>query len=140
MERSQKQDEEKKTSYHMSRIHDATEVLTKKKDPHGNRLPKPKSVMLYALHMSSIDLSDQYMAFHMSLQKSMKWWRKIFFHLLNMILLNAYILNNKYGKQKLTHEEYMEYIATYLLDNGIEGSTCIAQRRNRNNTDKSQLL
>ena len=56
-----------------------------------------------------------------------------------MILLNAYILNNKYGKQKLSHD-YMEYIAEYLLDKGIEGSTCIPQKTNMCNTDKSQLL
>ena len=113
------------------------EILTKKKDSHGNRLPKPESIMQYTLHMSGVDLSDQYMAFHMSLRKSMKWWRKVFFHILNMILLNAYILNNKYGKQKLSHDEYMEYIAEYLLDKGIEGSTCIPQKTNRCNTDKS---
>ena len=57
-----------------------------------------------------------------------------------MILLNAYILNNKYGKQKLSHDEYMEYIAECLLDKGIEGSTCIPQKTNRCNTDKSRLL
>ena len=124
----------------LSTIHDAMEILTKKKDSHGNRLPKPESIMQYTLHMSGVDLSDQYMAFHMSLRKSMKWWRKVFFHILNMILLNAYILNNKYGKQKLSHDEYMEYIAEYLLDKGIEGSTCIPQKTNRCNTDKSQLL
>ena len=89
--------------------------------------------------MSCVDLSDQYMAFHMSLHKSMKWWRKIFFHLLNMILLNSYILNKKFGTQKLTHEEYMEYIANYLLNEGLQGSTCAPQRTIRNNTDKLRL-
>ena len=50
----------------LSTIHDAMEILTKKKDSHGNRLPKPESIMQYTLHMSGVDLSDQYMAFHMS--------------------------------------------------------------------------
>ena len=53
----------------MSTIHDGMEILTRKKDSHGNRLPKPESIMQYTLHMSDLDLSDQYMAFHMSLRK-----------------------------------------------------------------------
>ena len=78
--------------------------------------------------MSSVDLSDQYMAFRMNLRKSMKWWRKLFIHILNMILLNSYILNKKYSTQKLNHNEYMHYIASYPIENSIEGSTCIPQR------------
>ena len=93
----------------MSTIHDANELLTTKKDAHGNRIPKPQIVYEYTNNMSDVDLSDQYMAFHMSLRKSMKWWKKLFFQILNMILLNAYILNKKYGN-KLSHDDYMHHM------------------------------
>ena len=53
----------------LSTIHDANELLTTKKDSHGNRIPKPEIVYEYTNNMSSVDLSDQYMAFHMSLRK-----------------------------------------------------------------------
>ena len=53
-------------------IHDANELLTTKKDSHDNRIPKPEIVYEYTNNMSSVDLSDQYMAFHMNLRKSMK--------------------------------------------------------------------
>ncbi len=33
----------------------------------------------------------------------------------NMLLHNAYLLNNLYGCMKLGHEEYIKYIAKYLL-------------------------
>ena len=39
-------------------------------------------------------------------------------HLLNMLLLNAHILNFKYGCKKLDHQAYMEYIANYLITEG----------------------
>ena len=39
-------------------------------------------------------------------------------HLLNMLLLNAHILNSKYGCKKLDHQAYMEYIANYLITEG----------------------
>ena len=64
----------------MSTIHNANELLTTKKDPHGNRIPKPEIVYEYTNNMSGVDLSDQYMAFDMSLRKSMKGWRKLFPH------------------------------------------------------------
>ena len=57
----------------LSTIHDANVLLTTKKDSHGNRIPKPEIVYEYTNNMSDVDLSDQYMAFHMNLRKSMKW-------------------------------------------------------------------
>ena len=59
----------------LSTIHLATEVLTKKKDSHGNHIPKPLCTQQYTQNMSGVDISDQYMAFHVSLRKSMKWSR-----------------------------------------------------------------
>ena len=98
-----------------------------RKDSHGNRIPKPEIVCEYTNNMSGVDLSDQYMAFHMSLRKSMKWWRKPF-HILNMILLNAYILNKKYSNNKLSHDDYMHQIADYLIETTMEDCTCLPQR------------
>ena len=111
-------------------IHEANEVLTTKKDKHGNRLPKPEAIFEYTKYMSGVDLSDQYMAFHMNLLKSMKWWRKLFFHLFNMVLLNAYILNKKYGSMKLSHSKYMEYIANYMIDSSLNTTTCVPSPNN----------
>ena len=124
----------------ISTIHDAQEMLTTKKDSHGNRLPKPQNIFECTQNMSGVDLSDQYMEFHMSMRKSMKWWRKLFFHIMNMILLNAYILNTKFGKTKLSHEEYMDYIAKYLIDTSIEDCTCLPIRCVHPNTQNVQLL
>ena len=124
----------------ISTIHDAQEMLTTQKDSHGNRLPKPQIIFEYTKNMSGIDLSDQYMAFHMSMRKSLKRWRKLFFHIMNMILLNAYILNTKFGKTKLSHEEYKDYIAKYLIHTSIEDCTCLPTRCVRPNTQNAWLL
>ena len=39
-------------------------------------------------------------------------------HPLNLLLLNAHVLNSKYGCKKLDHQAYMEYIADYLITGG----------------------
>ena len=108
----------------LSTIHNANEMLTKKKDAHGNRLPKPVCIHQYTQNMSGVDISDQYMSFHLALRKSMKWWRKLFFHMMNMTILNAYILNKKFGKKKMCKDDYVEYIANWLVDTSVEGITC----------------
>ncbi len=56
------------------------------------------------------------------LRKSLKWWRKLFIHMLNMVVLNSYILNKKFGKEKLSHEEFRQKIVTFLIEEGLE--TC----------------
>ena len=76
--KGQKTKSNKKPVTLTSTIHDAQELLTTKKDSHGNRLLKPQIIFKYTKNMSGVDLSDQYMAFRMSARKSMKWWRKLF--------------------------------------------------------------
>ena len=112
----------------ISTIHQATELLTRKKDSYGNRILKPVPIYEYTKHMSGVDISDQYMSFHVALRKSMKWSRKLFFHLFNMVILNSYLLNKKFGKKKLRKYDYIEYIANYLVETGAPTLTCVPRR------------
>ena len=109
----------------LSTIHEASELLTRKKDAHGNRIPKPVAIHQYTQNMAGVDISDQYMSFHVALHKSMKWSQKLFFHFLNMVILNAYLLNKKFGKKKMSKHGYIEYIANYLVEASVEGATCL---------------
>ena len=111
----------------LTTIHEATEVLTKKKDTRGECIPKPLAIYQYTKNMSGVDISDQYMSFHVALRKSMKWSRKLFFHIFNMIILNAYLLTGKYGK-KMTKQDFIEYIANYLIETGAPEATCMPQK------------
>ena len=78
--------------------------------------------------MSGVDISDQYMSFHVSLWKSMKWSRKLFFHLFNMVILNSYLLNKKFGKRKLRKHNYIEYIANYLVETSCQTLISVPRR------------
>ena len=112
----------------LSTIHEASELLTRKKDAYGNRIPKPVAIHQYTQNMAGVDISDQYMSFHVALRKCMKWSRKLFFHFLNMVIWNAYLLNKKFGKKKMSKHDYIEYIANYLVEISVEGATCIPKR------------
>ena len=112
----------------ISTIHKAEHVLTSKKDLHGNRILKPKCIVDYTKNMSGVDLADQYITNYNTKRKSNKWWRTLFFHMCNMLLFNAYVMNKKYGSTKLNHEEFREYIAKYLLSEGTKTYTLVPQK------------
>ena len=123
----------------LSMIHSADELLTKKKDSHGNRIPKPVCIYQYTKNMSGVDISDQYLSHHVALRKSMKWSQKLFFHLFNMIILNSYILNKKFGKT-MQKQDFIEHIASYLVETSFLGVTCLPQRTIASNPSPSRLV
>ena len=86
--------------------------------------------------MSGVDISDQYMSYHVALRKSMKWSRKLFFHLFNMVVLNSYLLNKKFGKKKLCKHEYIEHIANYLVESATRTLTSVPRRTFNPSTDE----
>ncbi|GFO18783.1 PiggyBac transposable element-derived protein 4 [Plakobranchus ocellatus] len=61
---------------------------------------KPLSVIDYTGHISGMDKSDQLLSYCPLNCKSVKWWKKPFFHLLTLSLIQSHILSNKYGKIK----------------------------------------
>ena len=99
-------------------IHAAVHVATNKTDAWKNRILKLLAIVDYINKMGGCDTSDQLMSYYSFLWKSIKWWKKLFMHLLNMLLLNVHILSPKYGCKKLDHQSYMEYIANYLITEG----------------------
>ena len=89
----------------------------------GEPITKPVVIQQYNKYMGSVDNSDNLLANYLPL-KSLKWYHKLLLHLINMVILNSYILNKKYGVKKMTHSLYREYIAKYLLTTSLEMATC----------------
>ena len=52
-----------------------------KHDRQGNTKFKPKAFVEYTNNMRGCDLSDQIMTAYCMLHRSVKWWRKLFFHM-----------------------------------------------------------
>ena len=107
---------DKREVYMISSCHAATEEWTGKMNrKDGTPTYKPSCIVDYTQKMGGVDLSDQLMTYYSFLRKTSKWWRKLWIHILNMLVLNAYILNKKFGEKKLSHSDYREYIAGYLI-------------------------
>ena len=113
----------------VSTIHDAVEVNTGKKDRHGNAIVKPESVHQYTMNMRGCDLSDQLMTSYSMLRQSVKWWRKLFFHMFALCINNVYILYKKFNKHPVPHDTFMEQLAKSLIDSSLQSRTVVVSRQ-----------
>ena len=68
----------------------------------GQPVIKLVVIQEYNLKMGSVDHSDHFLANYQTL-RSIKWYRKLLLHLINMEVLNSYILNRKYRDTQMTH-------------------------------------
>ena len=73
----------------------------------GELKEKPMVVADYNDYMLGVDKLDQLMSYYSFLHKSVKWWRKIFFWLLEVMVINSYIiykeLARRRGDKPMTH-------------------------------------
>ena len=85
---------------------------------HFERKEKPVAVTAYTSNMLGVDRSDQLLSYFPIHRRSMKWWKKPFFHLFTLCMIQTHILLNKYrtglGMKKLTLEDTVKSICTEL--------------------------
>jgi hypothetical protein len=60
---------------------------------------KPVAVLDYNKYQTGADRSDQMLFYNSFARKTIKWWKKLFFHLFNLVMGKAHILHNKSGKK-----------------------------------------
>ena len=112
----------------LTTIEDAVEVAWKE-DKDGNILFKLKAMVEYTTNMHGCDLSDQLMTSYCMLHRTLKWWRKLFFHLFSLVLNNAYILHTKFGIKPIAHDTFLEKIVWYLIDDSMHNATTKLTRK-----------
>lgn len=76
---------------------------------------KPQCVLDYNQHMSGIDRADQMMSYYSSPRKTIRWYRKIFFHLVDVCIWNAYYLYKKRTNTKKTLLDFRDEIIKDLI-------------------------
>ena len=76
----------------------------------------PLVVDKYNQYMLEVDHLDQRMSYYQFNRKSVRWWRKVFFWVLEVMIVNAYILYLAHtdARKKLTHKEFRREIVLAL--------------------------
>ena len=89
----------------LSTLHSANdEVVCKrrmKKDGKFEEIsvPQPLAIHDYNQYMNSVDRSDQMLSCHNIRVKCKKWWKTLFFHLVDIAVVNSFLLFQKYRTQ-----------------------------------------
>jgi hypothetical protein len=64
---------------------------------------------------TGVDRSHQMLSYYIFARKTVKWWKKLFFHLFDLAAVNAHILHNKSSKEKMSLEIFYEKVAKVLV-------------------------
>ena len=74
----------------------------------------------YNQHMLGVDKLDQFASYYSFLHKSVKWWRKVFFWMLEVAVINAYIIYKKLataqGRRPMTHKAFLRVLIDHLSE------------------------
>ena len=91
---------------------------------------KPQVVDEYNWYMLGVDRLDQRMSYYHFVRKSVKWWRKVFFWILEVAVVNAYILYTQHtnAQRKLTHKEFRRELIMSLCEEQRQSRSCRATR------------
>ncbi|KAI5101011.1 hypothetical protein C0J45_8214, partial [Silurus meridionalis] len=75
--------------------------------------PCPAPVTAYNQHMGGVDPSNQPVQYYTAQHKTMKWYRKIFLHFLDIAATNCFIVHKElYGD--VSHKDFMEQLIAEL--------------------------
>ena len=82
----------------LSTIHNANEyVMVKRKEKVADKwesidVKQPKVISEYNSFMNGVDKSDQILSSNNLLRKCFRWWKTLFFHLIDIAIVNGFIL------------------------------------------------
>lgn len=99
---------DKRDVYVLSTCHSADYVTTKKINYRtGERVQKPSCIVDYTTNMGAVENRDKVISSVQSIRKSIKWYKKFFFHLLDVAIWNAYCLYRFEKKRTLQCEPFI---------------------------------
>lgn len=83
---------DRKIVYLISTIDRAEKIPTGKVNPqNGEPVQKPSIVVNYDKYMGGVDRSDQMVSYATFNARTLKWWKRVTFHVFSLAVLNAYL-------------------------------------------------
>lgn len=109
---------DKRAVHMLSTIHDGSFAAVGKKDRcTGELKQKPSCVIDYNINMGLIDKSDMQISFNDASRKTLKWYKKLVFHFLDLTMYNAYIICKMVkGDPKLQFSEFKRKIVIQIIN------------------------
>lgn len=120
----------------ISTMHDTTEAESGKVNRATNEpILKPKLILEYNKNMGGVDCSDMVTNSYAAMRKSVKWYKKLVFHLSDLSLTNAFILYKWItGNATMRHLTFTQAVIKALLETSCDDRP-LPQRSGRSSTD-----
>lgn len=101
--------------------------MTRGEGDHQNRHQsvKPACVVSYNANKAGVDKHDQMVQYYPLGRKTVKWWKKVFFHIFMMGLSNTHKLYNIKSTKKMSFVDYITNITKHLATKGAAGAPTI---------------
>ena len=95
-------------------------VKRRKKGPDGRmqdiEINRPPNITQYCKYMGGVDLSDQNRSYYpVQSRRNIKWWKYIFYFLLDISIVNSWVLMDAVLGKKTEHLDFRRYLAKQLI-------------------------
>lgn len=118
---------------HTGSKNDMTPVPSK--NPNHPPTMKPNVIVEYTKHMGGVDRSDHFIASYQFMRRTRKWYRKVFFWLLEVSVVNSYLLYvtllNSQHKKPLTHKQFRQRLVLPLVQDRMTSRNLDIKRPGR---------
>lgn len=81
----------------------------------GEPIKKPECVIEYNNKMGAVDKVDMQISFVECVRKSVKWYKKVFFHILDLVLYNSYVLFQVKTGKKPSFADFRLKVVTQII-------------------------
>lgn len=107
-----------------------------RKEKEYKDIPCPKAIELYNEHMGGVDLLDSMLGLYRIHLRSKKWYKRIFFHMVDKCIVNAWLL-----WRRKPHNEY--YMPLFDFKQSIAEHLCkagksLSRKRGRPTNSQNQ--
>lgn len=102
----------------LSTYYDIGQTVIQRRTKNGGTedITKPNAVIEYTKHMGAVDRFDHYCNSYSFTRKSLKWWKKTFFWLLEVAVVNSFILYKEIHSDKvIDHIQYRKELIQQLV-------------------------
>lgn len=107
------------------------------------QIEKPKAIVGYTAKIGAVDGADHYCSSYSFQKKTFEWWRKIFFWLLEVNIVNSFICYNQNqtvnGQKPISHKKLRNELIRELVENA-RGSQLSRKRVRQSSCDTKERL
>jgi len=104
---------DKRDTYMLTNIHNAPAEGNFCNE--GGTAIKPQIVTEYNRHMGYVDKGDRMANSYSISRRTFKWTKKLFFHLLDLAILNSYILHSSCQGKRISHRDFRFTLVRNML-------------------------